>query len=107
MTVIRNFTTNTITITNDGNHDKRESLLVNALWSMESIDTYMIGEPYTLGNWSEGVTLHSAYSGMCYTLDIGALSALPVGGSLVLEARTPDEADREYLAIEYGEEVTA
>ncbi len=101
MTAIRNFKTNEITITNDGDNYKNESALINALYALEDIDTYMIGEGYCLSNVAEGCTIYSAFSDMCYILDITALTSLPLGGKMTLTPRIPDEYDREILAREY------
>ena len=107
MTATRDFTTNTITITNDGNNYEREGALINALYALENIDTYVIGESFCINNFCEGCTLWSCYADMCYLLNLSELETLPVGRTITLYPRTPDEYDRELIAAEYGEEVTA
>lgn len=60
--------------------DPTESTLVNALWACEERDTYMIGEPWSLD---------------------------PYGGVVTLQPHAPEEWEREEIARENGEEVTA
>lgn len=103
----RLFKNGSIHITNNGNQYPRESTLVNALYALEDIDTTAIGESFCINNFCEGCTLWNCHDDLCYLLNLSALEALPEGRAMILHPRRPDDTDREIIAREYGEEVTA
>ena len=103
----RLFKNGSIHITNDGIQYPRESVLVNALYALEDIDTAVIGESFCINNFCEGCTVWNCNRDLCYMLNISALEALPDGRTMILRPRCPDEYDREIIAREYGEEVIA
>lgn len=103
----RLFKNGSIHITNNGNQYPRESSLINALYALEDIDTTAIGESFCINNFCEGCTLWNCNRDLCYLLNLSELEALPEGRALILHPHRPDETDREIIAREYGEEVTA
>lgn len=105
MTATRDFATNTITITNDGNNYERESALINVLYALEDVDTYIIGEGYCISNYAMGCTVWSCYCDMCYYININVIESMAEGDTVTLYPHAPDEYEREQIASEYGEEV--
>lgn len=105
MTAKRDLTTNIITLINDGDNYERESLLVNALYALEDVDTYAIGESYCTSNYSMGCTVWSCYADMCYYISIDEIEAMVEGDKVILYPHIPDECEREQIAEECGEEV--
>ena len=107
MTAKRDLTTNIITLINDGNNYERESPLVNALYALEDVDTYIIGEGYCICNYAMGCTVWSCYADMCYYININEIETMAEGDEVILSPHAPDEYEREQIAAEYGEEVAA
>lgn len=105
MTAKRDLTTNIITLINDGNNYERESLFVNALYALEDVDAYIIGESYCTSNYTMGCTVWSCYADMCYYISIDEIEAMAEGDEVILYPHDPDEYEREQIAEEYGEEV--
>ena len=97
----------TLKLHRDRYDDPTESTLVNALYALEDIDTTAIGESFCINNFCEGCTLWNCHDDLCYLLNLSALEALPEGRAMILHPRRPDDTDREIIAREYGEEVTA
>lgn len=61
---------------------------------LSDVDTYFVGEQYSLGNFSMGITLYNYYSDLAYTLDLADVDKLEEGEEITLTAREPDEDDR-------------
>lgn len=106
MTAKRDLTTNIITLINDGNNYERESLLVNALYALEDVDTYIIGESYCTSNYTMGCTVWSCYADMCYYISIDEIEAMAEDDEVILYPHVPDDYERKQIADEYSEEVT-
>ena len=75
----------------------RESTLIQILWALEDKDCYMIGEAYCVSNYDMGVTLHSAYNGMCYDIIMGeAERTIEEGHTLIIKPRAMTEEEAQW-----------
>lgn len=77
-----------------------ESTLIQLLWELENVDTYLIGEEYCISNWDMGITVYSYYSDLVYTIAYSQLRRLEEGKTLILKGMKPSEYDRELIAAE-------
>ena len=94
------FTTEEIEEINRDDMQSGLSALINALyWA----DCYMIGDSFCINNFTMGQLIYSAYSDVCYILDLSDIDAvLMQGKTLKLCARKPDAEDREMIEREMG-----
>ena len=76
------------------------SALINALyWA----DCYMIGDSFCINNFTMGQLIYSAYSHVCYTLDLSDIDdILMQGRNLKLYAHKPDAEEMELIKREMG-----
>lgn len=67
------------------------------LWSLDAVDTYLIGEEYCLGNSAMGITMYSAYSDKVFRFHMGEFAELMAGRTVKLYAAEPTEDERELI----------
>jgi len=79
--------------------DTRESTLVQILWALDEVDTYLIGEEWSAGNWDCGITVYSYYEDKCYDILEGYdVNKIEKGKTLILKGREATDIDREAIA---------
>lgn len=95
----RRFKNGNIHIKGSPDPDTRESTLIQILWALDEVDTYMIGEEGSWGNYDMSITVYSYYSDLCYDLIEGySIEQIEEGKTLILKGRTPTDIDREDIA---------
>ena len=79
------------------------------LQELEAAGQLRISEPWALDPYGgvEVYTLHNCRLDTCYHLTTRDLDRLQRGGVVTLQPHTPEEWEREEIAKENGEEVTA
>lgn len=107
MITAKRFKGESIHISGTPEADLKESTLIQILWALEEVDTYLIGEEYCVSNWDCGITVYSYYSDMCYDIIEGySIEQIEEGKTLILEGRIPTDIDREDIEKEFGTEDT-
>ena len=61
---------------------------------LDAVDCYLVGEPFSLGNYSIGWLIYNAHDDLVYTLNLGELETSKL---IRLHPRRPDKYDREIL----------
>ena len=79
--------------------EKRKSYLNQTpldiiIQDLDSVDCYLVGEPFSLGNYSVGWLVYNAHDDLVYTLNLGELEN---SRTIRLYPRKPDRFDREII----------
>lgn len=96
----RRFNNGNIHINGGIDNSINESTLIQLLWTLEDVDTSLIGEEYCLSNYDMGITVYSYYSDLVYTIAYSTLHILEEGKTLILKGMKPSDYDRELIAME-------
>lgn len=62
---------------------------------LTKLDCYIIGEPFSIGNFDAGYMVYNLHSDMCYTLSGQKMADFKEGKSVKLYAYKPNTDDRE------------
>lgn len=95
----RRFKNGNIHVKGTPDPDTRESTLIQVLWALDEVDTYLIGEEWSAGNWDCGITVYSYYEDKCYDILEGYdVNKIEEGKTLILKGREATDIDREDIA---------
>ena len=67
---------------------------------LDSLDCYILGEEFCLGNWAMGCMIYNAYSDLVYIFNFDNLENLKEGKTVILYGRKPDNEEREEIEKE-------
>ena len=68
-------------------------------------DSYLVGEPFNLSNYDQGIFVYNCRLDLCYTMSLTDVWNLVNGKTMKLYARKLDECDRELVKTDFfGEE---
>ena len=84
-----------LSIRKDGYEDERESTLVNVLWALEDVDTYMYGEEFCIGNClGMAISLYDCNRVLTFTLPLSMLDNLSLDDDLCIYGTSPTAEER-------------
>lgn len=68
---------------------------------LDGLDCYLVGEEFSLGNWSMGCMIYNAYSDLVYIFDLADFKKLVEGKTVILYGHKPDEEEREEIEKDF------